>query len=303
MEITEIVLPDVEEELKKSLVNNSLYISYKTHSEQKLSEFVFNKFLRRIFKKDGHNNETHIIQDYIHSWLERKLALCIVQDSRFSSLEVIKSLLDKTELLHSFYIDLVENIPNDWILNKKEEWVKISVSPEKLIDSMRMFDKAYLDNYINLIQLQSKENLWNFVQEATSNSDYMMLDDEFSFISSILIKKDIALWIEFWDNLKLPIIQDCVFHSFFNFKPQQYLQLASKLIDEKTVVKCDLKVLLFIVAQNYFEASYKLTERFSIYEDSERKNEKNGHIFEKGIEQQKQCEKTRKQSCGYHRRK
>lgn len=68
---------------------------------------------------------------------------------------------------------------------------------------------------------------------------------------------------------------------------KEYLQLVFKLTDEKTVVKSDLKVLLFIVAHNYFETSNKLTERFSIYEDSERKNERNEQFFEKGIEQQK----------------
>ncbi len=281
-EITEIVLPNIEEELAKSLTDNSLYISYKSYSEQSLSEFVLNKFLRRIFKKDGHNNETHIIQNYIRFWLEKKLALHVVQDSRFNSLDVLKSLIEKTEMLHGFYNDLIENIPNDWVLNEKQEWINVSVSPEKLLDSIRTFDKAYLDNCIISHQTQSKENLWNFVQYATQNSDYMMLNSEFSFISSVLIKKDISLWIEFWDNLQLPIIQDCVFHSFFNFKPEQYLQLVSELVAEKTAVKSDLNVLLLIVAQNYFEASYKLTERFSLYEESERRKDENKHIFQEG---------------------
>ena len=119
IEITEIVPPNIDEELEKNLADNLLYTSYKSHSEKSLSEFVFNKFLRRIFKKDGHNNETHVIQDYIHSWLEKNLALNIVQDSRFSSLEVLKLLLDKTEMLHGFYVDLIENLPTEWILKKK----------------------------------------------------------------------------------------------------------------------------------------------------------------------------------------
>lgn len=211
----------------------------------------------------------------------------IVQDLRFNSLEILKSLLDKTELLHGFYVDLIENIPIEWVLNKKEEWVNVNVRPDKLLDSIITYDKELLNGYVSSITKLSKENLWNYVQEATRHSEYMMLNHEFSFISSVLIKNDISLWIEFWDNLKLPIIQNCVFASLFDFIPQQYLGLVSKLIDEKTVVKSDLKVLLFIIAQNYFEVSNKITERFSIYEDSGRKNERNGQLFEKGIEQQK----------------
>lgn len=296
VETTEIVSPNIDEELTKLLADNMLHASYKSNSEKSLSEFVFNKFLRRIFKKDGHNNETHVIQNYIHSWLEKRLALNIVQDSRFSSLDILKSLLDKTEMLHGFYVDLIENIPTEWVLNNKEEWVNVSVSTDKLLDSIRTYDKDFLNGYVSSITKVSKESLWNFVQEATRHSEYMMLNHEFSFISSVLIKKNISLWIEFWDNLKLPIIQDCVFTSLFNFQPQEYLQLVSTLIDEKTVVKSDLKVLLFIVAHNYFETSNKLTERFSIYEDFERKNESNEHFFEKGSEQEKEWLEEKKKN-------
>ena len=120
------------------------------------------------------------------------------------------------------------------------------------------------------------------------------MNDEFSFISSVLINKDVSLWIKLWDNLKLPIIQDCVFTSSIYFSPQKYIELASKLTDEKTVVNSDLKVLLFIIACNYFETSYKLTERFSIYDDSERKNVNNEIIFNEGLEQQKKWLKEKK---------
>jgi hypothetical protein len=293
VEVSEIVLPNIDKELKKYLAGNPLYTSY---SGKGLSDFVFNKFVRRIFKKDGHNNETHVIQNYIHSWLEKKLALNIVQDSRFNSLEVLKPLLDKTEILHGFYVDLIENIPTEWVLNQKEEWTNVNVSPDKLLDTIRTYDKEFVNGYESSLSKLSKENLWDFVQEATRNSDYMMLNREFSFISSVLIRKDISLWIKFWDNLKLPIIQDCVFISSFNFSPQEYLKLVSNLTDEKTVVKSDLKVLLLIVTQNYFEESNKLTERFSIYEDSERENERNEQFFEKGIEQQREWLEEKKKN-------
>jgi hypothetical protein len=299
VEVTEVILPSIEEKLEKFLKDHPLYISYKSHSEQNLSEFVLNKFLQRIFKKDGHNNEIHFIQGYIHSWLEKKLALQIAQDSRFSSLELLKLLIDKTEMLHNFQIYIIENVPSAWILSKKKEWVEVNVSPEKIIDYVRLYGEDYFNNYINSLQTQSKENLWNYVEEITRNADYMMLSHEFSFISSVLIKKDIFLWIEFWDNLKFPVIQDCVFHSFFDFDPQQYLQLVSKLIDEKVALKSDLKILLIIVAKNYFKASYKLTERFSLYEDLERKNGRNEHIFEEGVKQQNKWleEKKKNYEC------
>ena len=50
----------------------------------------------------------------------------------------------------------------------------------------------------------------------------------------------------------------------------------------------DLSVLLLIVSRNYFKASNKITERFSIYEDTGRKNERNKELFEEGAVQQKE---------------
>lgn len=296
VEIANIYLPNIDGELENNLADNPLYTSYKAHSKKSLSEFIFNKFLRRIFEKDGLNNETHLIQDYIHLWLEKNLALNIAQDLRFSSLEVLKSLLDKTEMLHGFYIGLYENIPTEWVLNNKKEWTNVNVSPDKLLDVIRTYDKEFVNGYESSLSKLSKENLWYFVQEVTHHSDYIMLNHEFSFISSVLIRKDISLWIEFWDNLKLPVIQDCVFISSFDFSPQEYLQLVTKLTDDDRVVKSDLKVLLFIVAHNYFEAANKLTERFSIYEDSERKNERNEQFFKNGIEQKKEWHEIKRKN-------
>lgn len=298
IDLTKIIIPEIEDELERFLANEPLYISYILYleSKQNLSKFVFNKFLGRIFKKDGYNDESHVIQNYIHSWLEKKLALNVVHDLRFNSLEVLKKLLEKTEILHGFYIDLLENFPKKWVLDERKEWVDVNVNHEHLLDSIRMYRREYLDSYTNLLQTQSKDNLWEYVQEVTHNSEYTMLNHEYSFISSVLIRADISLWIEFWDNLKLPIIQDCIFNSSFNFTPQLYLQLLSNLINETTVVKSELKVLLFIVAQNYFKASNKLTERFSNYEDSENKNERNEPIFQKGIEQQNEWLEEKKEN-------
>ncbi|EKJ86150.1 hypothetical protein LEP1GSC017_0003 [Leptospira meyeri serovar Hardjo str. Went 5] len=291
VDIKKINLPNINEELDEFLADNPLYTSY---SKNNISDFVFKKFVSRIFMKDGQNNQTHVILDYIHSWLERKLALSIVKDSRFNSLEVLKLLIDKTEMLRSFHIDLLENIPKEWVIKNKEDWTSVKVSPDKLLDPIRTYDREFINQYeITLLELPM-ENIWKYVQEATKNSDNIMLNHEFNFLSSVLIRTDIFLWIEFWDNLNLPIIQDCVFFSLFDFPPDVYLQLVSTLTDKEVFIKSNLKVLLLILAHNYFEASNKLTQRFSIYEDFERKNERNAYIFEKGIEKQKEWLEERK---------
>ncbi|GBF44522.1 hypothetical protein LPTSP2_38250 [Leptospira ellinghausenii] len=285
VDIEEFVCPNIDKELVANFSKNPLYSSY---IEINISEFVFKKFLKRIFEKDGLNNESHLIQKYIHSWLERKLALNIVQDFRFKTLDVLKILIDKTEMLRGFYIDLVDNIPKEWVTNNKEDWTSIQVSPDKIVDSIRLHDKEFIKKYDITLSELSKEKSWTFVREATRDSEYIWLNSEFHFISSVLIRTDILLWIEFWDNLKLPIIQDSVFSSSYTFIPKAYLQLIAALTENRVKVKSDLKVLLFIVSKNFFKNSVEQSNRFLIYEDNERKNEGNYFIFEKGLEKRKE---------------
>lgn len=282
IELSNVAIPQVDIDFEDLLKGDPLYDIYiESNSGNSLSEVVFNKFLGRIFKKDGFNGERYIVQNYIHAWLEKRLALEIVKDLRFNSVNILVSLIDKTEMLNIFYVCLVENIPQDWVQNNRD-WVNVNDNPENILDSIRTFDKPYFNNYINLFNSADKTNLWNFICETTRGSDCAMLNNEFSFRSSVLIKNDISLWIEFWDNLQLPIIQDCAFYSFLYFKPKHYLKLVNVLASEKIKVKSDLNILLFIVAKKYFETSYKLTQRLFFYEDKNGMKVENKYFFEKG---------------------
>lgn len=283
IEISTIQLPQIETELERILKGNFFYdIYFESNSENKLSEVVLNKFLNRVFRKDGFNDEKFIIQGYIHAWLEKRLAMGIVKDPRFSSVAKLTSLIGKTEMLHRFYTYLVKNIPQDWILDNRKDWVNISVSPERFLDSIRTFDKGYFHHYIELLDSTDKSDLWDYTLAATRGSDYAMLNQEFSFRSSVLITNNKLLWIEFWSNLKLPVIQDCVFHSFLYFKPQQYLRLVNALVSGKIILESDLNVLLLILAKNYFDASYRLTERLAFYDNEDKITPENRALFKEG---------------------
>ena len=284
VETSNIAFPQIENDLRNALNGNSLYDDYfESNRENKLSEIVCNKFLSRIFIKDGYNDEEYIIQNHVHAWLEKKLSLQIVKDLRFNSVDILIRLIKKTEMLHHcFYVNLVKNIPQNWIKNNKEDWVNVNACPEHILDNIRTFDNEYFNNYINFHGSIDKANLWDYVCGATEGVDYVMLNDEYSFRSSVLLGCDVLLWIEFWDNLNLPIIQDCALHSYFNFNPKKHLELVNALVSKKIKVKSDLNILLFIIAKNYFEQSYRLTERLSFYEEEDRVNAKKEHIFNEG---------------------
>lgn len=287
IEISTIALPQIENDLKKALDGNCHYDAYvEANSKNSLSEVVFNKFLSKVFRKDGLNSNKYIIQDCLHAWLEKKLALQIVKNTNFNPVHMLIELIKKTKMLHQyFYIHLVNNIPIEWIESNKEDWTKVDINPKNIINCVRTFEKEYFSNYNDFLNSIDKTNLWNFICEATRGSDYAFLSEELAFRSSVLIEKienDMLLWIEFWDNLKFPIIQDGTLYLYFNSKPKQYLKLINVLVSKKIELKSDIKVLLLIIAKNYFETSYKLTERLSIYEEKDRINENNKHFFEEG---------------------
>lgn len=281
--VPQVEIPQVDKIIADALKGNVCYDAYfDANPKNKLSEIVFKKFLSRVFGKDGFNDEKHIIQNYIHSWLEKRLALAIVKDKRFNSVEILTALIWKTEMLHVLYHYLVQNIPYNWIKENKKDWVTVSVSAENILDSVRTFDKEYFINYLELLKPNKDTELWEFINDVTHGSDYAMLNEEYSFKSEVLLKNDLLLWIEFWDNLNLPIIQDCMFTYFFESQPHRYLEVVDILVSRKINIKSDLNFLLLLIAKNYFDSSFKLTERLAFYEEEDRIKTGNESFFKAG---------------------
>ena len=281
--VPQIEIPEIDKIIGDILKGNIRYDSYfNANPKKKLSEIVFKKFLNRLFGKDGSNDEKYIIQNYIHSWLEKRLALAIVKDKRFNSVEILTALICKTEMLHSLYHYLVQNIPDSWVKENKKNWVTANISAENILDSVRTFDTEYFNNYLDQLKPNKDIRLWDFINDVTRGSDYAMLNDEYSFRSAVLIKNDMLFWIEFWDNLNLPIIQDCMFNYFFESQPQLYLQIVDILVSHKLNIKSDLNFTLLLIAKKYFDASLKLTERLSFYEGVDRIDTENESFFKTG---------------------
>lgn len=282
-DISKLNIPQIESELKEILKENIDYNIYSNKSTHyTLSETVLNKFISRIFSNDGRNDESFIIQNHLHSWLEKRLANTIIQDPRFAKVQILVALLERTEMLHNFYTYLKDSIPQEWILNNKSEWTAVNVTPENILQSIRTFDRDYFTHYLEHLANADKSSLFNYIDDVVRGSDYAMLNTEFSFKSAVLLKNDPEIWLEFWDKLKYPVIQDCVYHSHPSFTPNKYLELFEAITSQKTKTESDSKLLLGITAKSYFDASIKLTEQLSLYNEDERVNDLNRSFFEEG---------------------
>lgn len=280
-EFSNINFSQIETSLSKILSQNFFYKQYcESNSEKNLFQRVLNKFVSRIFDKDGFNDEKYIIQNYIHTWLEKRLALAVVKDSRFSSVKVLLDVIEKTEMLFSFQNYLIENIPRDWI-KSEEEWTNVKVNSENIWSIIRTFDKTLLDRQ-HIIADNIDDKIWGHIHKTTRNSDYISLNREYSFKSQLLFKKNISLWIKLWDNLQLTIIQDCIFQTLHPFDPKKYLELLHILTSKKVNIGSDLNILLLIFARNFFEKSRRLTEQLAFYENTDRITPTNEFLFVQG---------------------
>lgn len=76
------------------------------------------------------------------------------------------------------------------------------------------------------------------------------------------------MWIKFWDNLELTLLQDVPFH--YIAYPSIYLEIATALAQNHQSLKTDPKVLAHILLKNIFESSIEVHRRLSFYIDSQR---------------------------------
>lgn len=263
----DIILEDEEKInfcLAEALAANPLFISItdETISAQLFSK-VFKKLCSRLFHKDGDNNEEYIIQSYIHAWLENNLAKQIAQDEKFSSPAILIKLIDQTEMLHQFYGDLIKYIPLEWITSNVEEWIKMPENSINILEHIRTFDKDYFKGYEQRLNNLNGKSPWKYIEEATRYSDYAMLNEEFSFKSSLLFEKSIPIWIQFWDDLKYPVLQDI---PFIHRYPFDIIEIAKRLKESTTESK-EKSHLACILLKNSFETSISATNYLSIYTD------------------------------------
>ncbi len=255
--------------LYTKLSDNKIFSSVKDESiSGKLYTNAFNKLCRRIFLKDGHNDEKFIVQSYVHYWLENCLAKMISVDNRFCQLSILLKLIRQAEMLHHFYSSLKKYIPEKWITNQLKEWTKSNKNPNNVLESIRTFDKNYFKGYELRMQEIRNFTPWHFISETTRFSDHAMFNDEFSFKSVILFEKDIAAWVLFWDNLKLPILQDIPFH-YYQY-PKDILNIAKEIVKQKPKITSNISHLACILLKNLFESSLRVTERLSFYSNDER---------------------------------
>lgn len=273
IDVNKIKLPNIDDDLELGLEKNLLFKKFKATCKENLSELALSKFLNRLFKRDGLNNEKYIIVKNVQLWLEQKLALEIIKDSRFNSIKILNKLISTTHYCHRFYYFLVINYPNHLI---KDNWIDVDVSDNNLIDFIRNDYKDFLKT-----KPQKNENLTKFLDKIKHFSDYGNLYGKYSFISTVLLKNNLQLYLKFWDNLEMPVIQDSALNDS-GFTPNIVLNLIKEITSNDYKLKSNLKILLYILVRNYFEKSIRLTEKLSVYEDNSRKSQGNKKIFELG---------------------
>jgi len=177
-------------------------------------------------------------------------------------------LLGQTKILYNFYSSFEENIPSEWITKDKETWINTPKEYPLMLDYVRKYDSDFFDGYEHQLTEWGKLTPWKFITESTRNSGHMMLNEEFYLRHSVLFNKDINLWLKFWDNLKIPILQDALFYYFKS--PLDYILVAKQLKIHKNKLKTNPKHLAILLLKHLFETIKKAEENLSFYVNEDR---------------------------------
>lgn len=279
---------DIDGKLVELLVDDKLFKTFNEDPDsQSLFSIAFSKLLRKIFLKDGHNDQMNFLQYYIQYWIEDNLAYSIAKDERFSSYDTVIKLLDQLEMLTHFYNTFQRQLSTDFINKHSNTWINVENNTDNILEGIRTFDKDYFKDYESQIQKYKDYSPWKYIYESTRFSDHAMLSDEYSFKNLVLFDKNISLWLKFWDNLKFPILQSLPFHYISH--PKDILCIAKELNIQKTSLITSPKHLSCILLKNLFSNSLNTQQNLSFYEDEIRikslgSYEKNDQIIEKGKE-------------------
>ncbi len=242
-----------------------------TIDNNEIKEHLFSlttrKIINRLFKKDGLNDEKFNVQNHIHNWFELLLAKSITSDERFSTYDTLTKVLRQAEMLQNFYNYLIENIPIEWVNNDNQNWINVDFNNlSETIDPIRSFNDYFMQ-YEEVLRKHDNLSPFSFIKKTTENSKYTMFSEEYSFRNNVLYKKDLSRWIEFWDNLKLPILQDIPFY----FKtPHDILIITDAVIKNKEILKSNTSHLACILAGAFFDNILKITENLIFYTDDEK---------------------------------
>lgn len=235
----------------------------------KLFSDAFSKFRKRIFYKDGHNDEKYFLQNKVHQWIENTLAKIIVKDERFKSYNKLIDLIKYTELLHHFYSALKRELPIEWIDAEANDWTGLREIPPNILNHISTFDKDYFTDYSEQIKRYDTNSSWEYITETTRFSGHAYFNRENGFKNSVLLSKNLGLWVKFWDNLRWPILQDIPFH--YVKYPENFLTIAEELVRQKELVlKTSPQHLACILMKNYFDFMVRVQETISFYDNDDR---------------------------------
>lgn len=287
---------EINSSLQKKLSGTRFFDRVDTTSSGKLYSFAVNSWSNRLFIKQPLHDSRYTVQTNVLYWLDYQVVKAIVSDDRFSSLGILLLLIEEMDVSHQFYRYLITAIPNIWIKNSEEEWTSAESKLDNVIDSLRTYDREYLETYKTVTAESSSP--WKYIDQSARYADYVMLNEKYSFKCAVLLEHNISLWVKLWDNFGTAIMQDAAL-SIPGFDPHDLLAIADQLVQGHRH-NTPLQYLILLLGKNLFDTSLRTRQRLSFYSDDQQShhlvqsNPNVAVIIAEGQEAQKQWESERK---------
>lgn len=158
----------------------------------------------------------------------------------------------RSEWVNKLNAQLIENEVNTLIVVPNTPLHTLAVHHRESGEAFTKWYQSTLD------QLENK-SAWKYVESATKMADYIHLIDSLSFNEELLLKLPLKYWLQWMDNLRLPILQAHVFYSIENLNELEYI--IKYIIDNSSVFKTKTEHLLLIALERY----YKLLKKISYH--------------------------------------
>lgn len=173
--------------------------------------------------------------EWIQAWLEEQWARAILEISSQLSCKDVLNILEKTEVLHDFIRPFINLLPHAWLEADRLAWTKVDDEPEKMIESWKHDDYAF-EQYSRREPISPEPMDLASIKRIQLISQNLIFSEKFYLQTFVLRERKIAMWAQFWDNLKHPLLQAAALNTISSVEKIKDILLAlkNKIADLKT---------------------------------------------------------------------
>ncbi|MCW3467651.1 hypothetical protein [Chitinophaga nivalis] len=242
--------PAVGAELDRIISLDSVYVGI---FEDKSASAILNEVWARLFKvalkMDYDRFYISEADKWMQAWLEEQWANAIAEISRPLDCKQVLTIIKNTELLYNFIRFFITLLPNKWLESDWLAWTRGEERPEKMMVHLQHEDYIF-EQYCRPETSVTEPMEWALLKRMQVISQHLTFSEEFSLKGYVLRERNVAMWIQYWDNLRHPILQAAALNAIKT--DEKIRDILSALISGKKDLKTPPSELALLLLDKFF---------------------------------------------------